>query len=140
MSMFDSKFDKQRALRALEVQGVVKCMIDYSGGNDEGGVDSITVTYADGREETNPTWCKRTYEAMMHNPKTGKWESKTLSPGRRQANKMADLIEQPVYDKYYTFAGEYYVHGTLEYDVRDGKVRMDGSEYVPHLSKFGFGI
>lgn len=129
------RYTKGQAISVLLMYDVVKCEIDYSGGNDEGGVDSIKVTYADGREELNPSWCQRTYAAMVPNPDTGKWERKTLTREQMYANQAADIIEHPVYDRYYSFAGEYYVHGTLVYDVPEGKAYMDGVEEVPAESR-----
>jgi len=133
----DNNFDKDKALRFLRDHNVVKCVIDYSGGNDEGGVDNTRVTYADGREELNPSWCQRTYAPMVPNPDTGKWERKTLTTEQERANECADAIEQPVYDRYSTFAGEFYVDGTVEYNVPEGKVRIDGNEQVSTWEEVG---
>lgn len=127
----NKKHTKGQAINVLLMHDVVKCVIDYSGGNDEGGVDSIKVTYADGREELNPSWCQRTYAAMVPNPDTGKWERKTLTRAQMYANQVADIIEHPVYDRYYSFAGDFYVEGTLVYDVPEGKAYIDGVEQVP---------
>lgn len=126
----DAKFDKHKALQVLRDHNVITCVLDYSGGNDEGGVDAVKVTYADGREENNPLWCTRTYSPMQHNPETNKWERAPLPEDKERANECADLIEQPVYDRYYSFAGDFYVSGTVTYDVPAGTVNINGDEQV----------
>lgn len=101
---------RAKAWEMLAELGAVKADVEFSGGHDEGGVDGIAITLGDGSrldttdwprdEETNPHW------------------------------RLAELLALPVYDKYYTFAGEFSVHGIVTWDVAEKTVKMDGSETV----------
>lgn len=100
---------RQAGWDALAELGAVKAEVEFSGGHDEGGVDGIRVTLGDGstmqmedwpRTDTNPHW------------------------------RVAELLALPVYSKYYTFAGEFSVHGEVTWDVAEKTVKMNGSETV----------
>ena len=101
---------RQAGWDALAELGAVRADVEFSGGHDEGGVDGIKIVLGDGstmhmedwprNDETNPHW------------------------------RVAELLALPVYGKYYTFAGEFSVHGIVTWDVAEKTVKMDGSETV----------
>lgn len=41
-------------------------------------------------------------------------------------------LEKPVFDEYYSFAGDFNVSGDLTWDVKNKTVQMSGSEFVPN--------
>lgn len=100
---------RQAAWDGLAELGAIKADVEFSGGHDEGGVDGIAITLGDGsrldtcdwpRDENNPHW------------------------------RLAELLALPVYERYYSFAGEFSVHGNVVWDVAEKKVMLDGSEAV----------
>lgn len=104
----------------LRKRGVAKVSVEFSGGGDEGGVGDITLFNAAGEEigtleERYPVW-------------NGKeWVHKYPSDPDLV---LVETLCSPVYEKYGTFAGEFYVSGTVDYDVEAGTVKMSYSETV----------
>lgn len=84
----------------LEKQGITCVTVLFSGGNDEGGCDGITATKADGTTIDLP-----------------------------ENDDLGEALVTPIYDKYYGFAGEFSVNGTLIWDVSSKTVKMSGDEY-----------
>lgn len=101
---------RAKAWEMLAEIGAVKADVEFSGGHDEGGVDGIAITLGDGSRLDTCDW-PRDEEKNPH------W-------------RLAELLALPVYDKYYSFAGEFSVHGNVVWDVAEKKVMMDGSETV----------
>ena len=92
----------------LRSRGIKRIEVCFSGGNDEGGVDDII---ADGEYFNRG-------EVGSEN-----WE-------------LTKALCEPVYDKYCSFAGEFYVDGKVIYDVEKETITMTGSEEVPSYESF----
>ena len=112
----------------LAKRNVSSVVVKFSGGNDEGGVDEIILCDKDDlpfdelRESCEQVWDYTTNSWITKNP-----------------NSDTDLIHilvKPVYDKYYSFAGEFYVQGELIYDVKNKKITMNGKETVESYEDF----
>lgn len=108
----EKTFNKNRCLQLLRSAGVAEAEVEFSGGNDEGGVDSITLIDSNGNSKEIDFW------------------SNTVESER-------ELVEQlcaPVYNQYFSFAGEFHVNGTVYFNVEAETVRMskDEQEYVHH--------
>lgn len=56
MGSLDPKLDKERGFELLRKKGAVTAHIQFSGGHDEGCIEGIMLTSADGTEETLPFW------------------------------------------------------------------------------------
>ena len=95
----------QNALDALKSAGYTGAVVEFSGGNDDGGVNHIVLINADGNEVA------RDYGFAYDNP-------------------LGKLLAEPVYDRYYSFAGEFYVEGRVTFDVAAGTVTLQGDEQV----------
>jgi hypothetical protein len=106
---------RQEGWNVMEEAGAVKAEIFFTGGNDEGGAEQITLTLGDGSQ--------REVEPYSH----GRDENSL--DGR-----LAELLTIPVYDEYGGFAGEFQVEGTLLWDYAEKTVVMDGdeSQYESH--------
>jgi len=126
--MFNNRnvMGKSEIWAELEKRKVAKVQVDYSGGNDEGGVNDITLFDKDGKVMGR---LEEEYIAEEYNPKTNKWE-RTKEPSAD--SKLAEGLGAPVYAKYYTFAGEFYVNGQVIYDVANRKIDMSGQREVTH--------
>lgn len=133
--------DVRHAMLALREAGVVKVSIHFSGGNDEGGADDFEFLDAEGNKVTMPS---------SHAYSTQKWNSETKTYGPTEwrvhertetgyadraatdeevkVAKIAATLEHPIYDRWGSFAGEFYVDGTLTWDVATGKHTLEGQE------------
>jgi hypothetical protein len=129
------------AMSWLRNKGVTKLVIEFSGGNDEGGTDGYTAVDAAGNEVALPS--SNASPDRVFNPTTRRFEGEgwtvyqwsdgkdTIRPATPDEISVAMVwaaLEAPIYDRYYSFAGEFYVHGTLTWDVASGQHKMEGQE------------
>jgi hypothetical protein len=120
-------------------RGAVKAVVYFSGGHDEGGCDSIVLVDADDKKviELDP------YPEYAKNPSCGcyqcsdskDWNVKHAVLDQRLTAFVIGL-KGPVDDQYGTFAGEFYVTGTVVWDATEKTCRMSGDERV----EVGHGI
>ena len=116
----DAKANLMRALTAL---GATEAVAYYSGGNDEGGVDRITLTLTDGETRELDPW----------EMQDEKWD---VVKGRYVPNEgfdpnekiVCDAMQAPVHSKYGGFGGEFYASGRVVATVATGEFSMDGEE------------
>lgn len=90
-------------LNLLDAFNISKIRVSFSGGGDSGGIDDVEFSYNDDK-------CNLTVEDHIK-------------------NEFYNFLEEPVYDNYGGFAGEYNVNGDLIYDVRNHTVFMTCNEY-----------
>ncbi len=90
---------RQEVFAALKSLGITKVRVDFAGGHDDGGVEGITM-FKD--------------EEVLKLPVPG--------------GELQEALEAPVYDKYSSFAGEFYVDGTVVWNVLKEAVSMTGQE------------
>lgn len=104
--------------------------VTFQGGNDEGGVEDIYFMDADGNQT----------ERMQEYYPSGTWnpETKTMEYSSTASSDqiLSFNLCKPVYDKYYSFAGEFYVNGTVTWDVLNKAVTMNGTEEVTEYENF----
>lgn len=133
--------DRNRALGALRSRNIVKVVVHFSGGNDEGGADEITGTTADG--QTVNLKGSNAHRGSKFNSVTRQWEDtgwvvydqtgeRPATPDEIASSDLSDILESPVYDEYGSFAGEFYVSGTVTWDVATGRVKMERNEEMSH--------
>lgn len=138
-----SASDKSAALQALRDKGVARVTIEFSGGNDEGGADAATFFDADGKTVDLPN----TIHAYQHEPwvaetksfgpavwmvsersASGHYESRPATDEEVAQAKIVTVLEAPIYDRWGSFAGEFSVYGTVEWNVETGQHRIEGQE------------
>jgi hypothetical protein len=101
--------DKQATLRNLAHLGVDLVEIEFSGGNDEGYVEATNFDLASG-------------------------ESYSVSGYRDDKDIPAAIIDivaevqQPIWDRYGSFAGDFSVYGVYVWDVVNGTSKFKGQE------------
>lgn len=135
--------DVRQAMQTLREAGIATVKIEFSGGNDEGGADSMDAFDAAGNEIAlpksrdaylNQDW---NHETKTYGPKywsvsemtgDGKWGTRPATDDEVKWATLRDVLEHPIYDRYGSFAGEFYCHGTVEWDVAAGTHKMSGSE------------
>jgi hypothetical protein len=94
--MFDTyKVDRADLWAAMDAAGVVSAVVEFSGGNDEGGTDRVEL---DGKECTD-------YKSPL-----------------------CALLARLPHERYYSFAGDYEVHGRIMVDRAAMTVMMEGQE------------
>jgi len=124
--------EERNVMAQLRGRGIARIEASFSGGNDEGGIDSITFYDADGNEVEAPPQPSvyRVYQGGESALYAGGWgqDRRPATAEEIAQNLVYKVIEAPVYDRYYTFAGEFYVDGTLTWDVTAGTHSMNGQE------------
>ena len=103
------KFERSVLFALLREHKIKDVNVEFSGGNDEGGVDSITVCYEDGRVEDFPS----DVEDSIYDFEKRTFVEAELS----EKEKISKMLTQPVWDQYGGFAGDFHVYGNILYDV-----------------------
>jgi len=105
-------FDKALVFREMATRKVVRAEVEYSGGNDEGGADTIRLFHEDGHKEE-------------------------LEPYDNTDVLIDQLSELPGLE-YGSFAGDFSVSGTFVVDLATRSIKMDGQEssYEPVSREF----
>lgn len=131
---------RDEVFEELESLGVHKAIIHFSGGHDEGGTDRIELhRYGkDPLEYREHIWGyvedengETVYELVesVH----GTWKrpkTRPLTAEEEAEMKLSQSLAAPIYDKYYSFAGEFSVHGVVVWETETRKVIMNHDEYV----------
>jgi hypothetical protein len=102
--------NKEQVFDELSKLGIVEVKVPFSGGGDEGWVEGVYAEHTQlGELELGDEW---------HKGKDGD----KVTPELRTA------LAKPVYDKYGSFAGEFYVQADLMWNVPERKVYFTGQE------------
>ncbi len=117
----DPKFDKEWTLNELARRGFVRAAVEFSGGNDEGGVEEITLFRENGQTEDIDPYYGEGYRYV-----NGRFES--IRTELDDDEKLAQQLGTPVYDAYGSFAGEFSVYGKVIFDVANRTVKMEKEE------------
>ena len=117
MSIFTREgMSTQEIFSELRKRGATKEVVSFSGGNDEGHAESIRLL--SGEEVLGDIG-----QAQYAEPET-------------PDTKLAVAMVVPVYERYGSFAGEFYVRGEVVYDVATGEVDMHGEEETRSWESF----
>ena len=146
--------NRNKALRKLKDAGVSTVRLAFSGGNDEGSVNKTVFLDADSNPVAVSLYENRAYENTEYNQATKNWDtrwvvwenfSSTLPRQSRPATpdeiihaNDIDTLEAPIYDKFGSFAGDFYVDGVLVWDVVAGTYKLSGYETVESYESFEF--
>lgn len=116
---------KTTVFNNLRGRGAAKAVVSFSGGDDEGGVNDIELFGPKGNVIGR---VEEHHSGYQHNPATGQWEQTPIAPELQDEADLAEALGAPVYAEYHSFAGEFYVQGTVTWDVAAGTVLMHRSE------------
>lgn len=100
----------------LARRGYTRAVVHFSGGNDEGRADSTRLYAGDAWVSFNPS---RAYD---------RWDplqNRFIALERTPDQHLAEGLEAPIYQEYGTFAGEFYVSGTVTWDVATRTVDLE---------------
>lgn len=91
----------------LASRGADRAVVQFSGGNDEGGPDSITLYKGEAEMRTLLTWpCEED------------------AASTKADVRLADALSDPVFEEYGTFAGDFDVTGEVIWEVGEKTVQM----------------
>lgn len=102
----------------LQLRGVKHIVVSYSGGNDEGNVDDVRLVYHDGQNEL----------LRQHEVPYGQIPEQALTEQQLFDNELLRIVEQPVWDQWGGFSGEFSVWGEVVWDVATWEYK-DSSGY-----------
>lgn len=145
--MFDEyRFNKQAAFDGMNKRGIAKIELEFSGGHDEGGIDVMTAYDKDGNTVELPE--KKYYVATQYSNEGTKrvfYERGDFLTARplaempvedRELHDFLENVENIVYSRYYSFAGDFYVYGTATIDAVNKTATIDGQETVEQYESF----
>lgn len=118
---------KSEVFEFIARKGGDEAVVYFSGGNDEGGVNNISIR-KDGKEVCE---LQELYETSSWDGT--KWVTSTPTDPDKP---YIDSLVAPVYGKYHSFAGDFYVDGVLTWNCKDKTCKMDGSETTPSSEGF----
>ena len=90
MGLLDPKIDKERTFELLREKDAVQAILTFSGGHDEGSVETITLTLKGGQEVDLPTWYCGGYRMGPN----GRYVP--VSEPANTDEELADLLEGPI--------------------------------------------
>lgn len=125
-----AEMTRDEVFAELERRNAARAVVEFSGGNDEGGADRVTLHDEDDVEiaelqEDLPCYVyDDAHKAHVPYEPTDDEEADA---------RLAETLTAPVYDEYSGFAGDFSVEGRVVWDVASRTVSMNGSEteYVP---------
>ena len=127
------------ALEWLKGFDVVNLEICFSGGNDEGGIDERRAITSTGDEVDIPD--SNAYLIRRWNQESQDYGKEAWFVGWGNNDRAASseeikiaqyhqTLNAPIFDKYHSFAGAFYVNGTLVWDVLRKTCEMHGTETI----------
>lgn len=137
---FGSDFDRDELFSAMKKRGIIRVLVEFSGGDDEGGVDRIEVEYEDGRKA--PLDCEyyesvrynadRTIDTIYYGRGGGPVEADALTPEQVDQARFYKNVCNTVYSQYGSFAGDFYVNGLVYIEANEsgGTITSNNDERV----------
>lgn len=122
---------KKEVFEMLEKLNIAKVIVEFSGGGDEGGADSISAYNENNEVVELPKFGKQRVSRFDHTQE--KW---VYDRELTETEKMLEALEKPIEDKYGGFDGDFYVSGEVVWDVKKKKVLLSGKESVQHEESF----
>lgn len=117
MGLLDPKLNKERTFELLRKKGAVKAVLEFSGGHDEGNVDSITLVLADGSTQKLEVWYCGGYTI---NAEAGYGSPNYYVPLSTPANEdeeLSDLLQGPVNEQFGSWGSVPYTSGEVVWYV-----------------------
>jgi hypothetical protein len=103
----EPRMTRPEVFAELTSRGADRAVVMFSGGNDEGGPDSVTLYKGEEEVRTLSTW-----------PCEGDTTSAAAD------GDLADVLSDPVFEEYGTFAGDFDVTGEVIWEVESQAVQM----------------
>lgn len=97
-------------------RGADRAVVHFSGGNDEGGADDVTLFKGEEKVAELQEW---------HFPERGDGKP---AHGEKSNDDLVHALVAPVYAQYGSFAGEFSVYGTVTWDTATKTAKMSKEE------------
>lgn len=137
MGLLDPKLDKERTFELLRKKGATKAVLEFEGGHDEGGVQSIRLITGESDEsEELPTFYCGGYGYNANwkegDPYEDRWQP--LSKPANEDEELADLLEGPINERFGSWGSVESTVGRLTWEVEGETCSMhyEQSEYISH--------
>lgn len=115
---------KQEVIEKLREGGATRAVVEFSGGNDQGGADRIALYNG----EVEICEVHEHYPHYHFDQDKKEWVKVPLPDEERAEAELSEALTRPVYQAYGTFAGDFDVNGVVVWDVESGQVWMEGEE------------
>ncbi len=117
----------------LRRRNITKVVVAFSGGNDEGGADGFTAHYTNGTEQELPVvHVYVDYQTQQHVVSAGyadgEHTTRPATPEEIAHAALLEALEQPIFDRWGGFSGDFHVDGTLTWDPVARTAKLEGSE------------
>jgi len=131
--MRSNPFDKTEVFASMTKRGINRIEIEFSGGNDEGGVDDIVFLDSNGEsvEITRPSFYIFERNGKKFVTDFGLTEDIPIEKADKEVLdnlRFFDSVENIVYSRYGSFAGDWSVCGTAILDVKEETATIQGQE------------
>lgn len=120
------EMSREEAFAELKARGATHAVVEFQGGHDEGGVEAITLFNGEQEIGELPT----DYDVWYVDAPGQPMKQRELKEKELADASLAEALSQPVEDKYYTFAGDFHVDGTVTWNVADKSCKMKATETV----------
>lgn len=134
MGLLDPQLNKPRTFELLRKKGAIRAELEFSGGHDEGDVNSITLIAANGDTEDLVVWYCGGYMLNPDRKKDDYSHANTWVPMSAPANEdeeLSDLLQGPVNERFGSWGGVESTQGVLTWDVEDGTAKLQYSQDEP---------
>lgn len=105
----------EEVVRRIRDRGANRAFVRFSGGCDDGGPDEIVLLDGDAPVAT----MDRTYGG--------------LAPKSFVDHALEDALASPIYDRWYGFAGDFSVSGTVVWDLEENLCTLEDSHNDPQM-------
>lgn len=125
MGLLDPQLNKPRTFELLRKKGVVRAELEFSGGHDEGDVNSIMLFKEEGWEIENLV----VWYCGGYGYEGGQWVP--MSKPANEDEELSDLLQGPINERFGSWGGVDSTHGTLTWDVKAGTAKMEYHQDEP---------
>lgn len=129
MGCLDPQIDKERTFELLRKRNAIRAELEFNGGHDEGNVERITLTLADGTHQDLVVWYCGGYR--MDKNEQGEFVYVPSSVAANEDEELSDLLQGPVDLRFGSWGGVEYTSGSLVWDVEEGTARMNYTQDEP---------
>ena len=125
------ELEPREVMLLMRHRGAFRVKVEFSGGNDDGGVDRIVLC------DENDTVLGTLDDAWAPNSWERDEEAKTATSItiHTEGSRLAEALSFPIYERYHSFAGEFNVTGYVVWDTKTGEyefedvVEQDNEDY-----------
>jgi len=104
---------QERLTKEFKKRGIVRAELEFSGGNDSGGVDSVCFYDKDGEEVDTVS----RHMDWVTDPVTNEYGNRELTDDQLADNEFGYMVEEVVGRKWGSWAGDFFDSGNMTFDI-----------------------